>query len=171
MGLLCDVANLARHLQTIVADLSILPVSRTVIHHGYRQCRVLRRRGKGALQMKVLWQALRAVTLESLAVAAVVLLVFGLPSWHGMQGQDRSTAVERVTGWFKSVGESVKEHVAPPAANERRAAYTEQRLQYYRQLYGQALQDGLERSVATVMDHVQRDMRGAVIDRPLTHEP
>jgi DNA segregation ATPase FtsK/SpoIIIE-like protein len=88
--------------------------------------------------MRIFWQALRAATIETLGVALVVILVFGLPTWSLQQATQTNTSSDAVWDWFKALPHDLQRHFAADRPDNQRQQYVEQRLSHYGQLYGDA---------------------------------
>ena len=88
--------------------------------------------------MRILWQALRAATIETLGVAFVVVLVFGLPTWSLHQAANPDTPADAVWIWLESFPQALQRQFATIRPDTGREQYVEQRLSYYGQLYGDA---------------------------------
>jgi hypothetical protein len=89
--------------------------------------------------MRLLLQAIRAATIETLGVALVILVLFGVPTWalSGNSSSVRPKASVRM--WLESL-RPARHAVAKPAI-EARQTYAEQRLTHYSHALGRAASD------------------------------
>ena len=92
--------------------------------------------------MKVLWQAIRAATIETLGVALVVVVLFGVPTWSLRGTGPDVPGSDVVRGWLQSMRDGVQAGISAlqPTGTARRH-YVEERLDFYSQTYRQASTD------------------------------
>ena len=88
--------------------------------------------------MRILWQALRATTIESLGILLVVWLLFGAPTWAFQWAVDPSVGNVAVSTWFGSLQESIARTLASTDADEDRIRYADEKLDFYSQVYRHA---------------------------------
>jgi hypothetical protein len=88
--------------------------------------------------MRLVLQALRAATIETLGVAFVVFLLFGIPAWSLQQVAEPTVNSKLDWSWAKSLHQGFKDSVSALRPDEDRQEYTAQQLTYYGQLYRRA---------------------------------
>ncbi len=89
--------------------------------------------------MRMIWQAIQAVTVEVMGVGAVIFMLFGAAGWTvesaGVQPQQE---VDRAWKWFQATTDQVTATIKPNLTAEQREQFTAERLEYYGHLYGEA---------------------------------
>lgn len=87
--------------------------------------------------MQMIWEAIRAVTVEVMGVGAVIFMLFSAAGWTvesaGVQPQHE---VERAWEWVQATTDHVTASIKPKLTVEQRQRFAAERLDYYGQLYG-----------------------------------
>lgn len=101
--------------------------------------------------MRVLWQAIRAATVETLGVALVIVVLFGLPAWTLTEQTSGFSHTESFKTWIESLRDGFQNRaaVAKPEV-EARQRYAERRLSHYSQSFGNAASGCVKRVVKQV---------------------
>jgi hypothetical protein len=92
--------------------------------------------------MRVFWQAIRAATIETLGVAFIIVVLFGVPTWTLADHSRILPQRGNVGAWLEFVREKFQNRpaVAKPDI-EARQRYAEQRLSHYSQSFQRAASD------------------------------
>ncbi|MBI2480035.1 MAG: hypothetical protein HYV60_15810 [Planctomycetia bacterium] len=89
--------------------------------------------------MRMIWQAIRAVTVEVMGVGAVIYMLFGAAGWTmESAGVRPKQEVDRAWKWFQETTDQVTTTIKPNLTAEQRQQFTAERLDYYGHLYGDA---------------------------------
>jgi hypothetical protein len=86
--------------------------------------------------MRIVLQALRAATIETLGVALVLCLLFGIPTWTLQQASGSASRATTVWTWLKSLPDELQSSVSQ--SGHQRREYTKEQLTHYGRMYGQA---------------------------------
>ena len=89
--------------------------------------------------MQMIWQAIRAVTVEALGVGAVIFMLFSAAGWtvEGSGVQPRQE-VERAWKWLQETSDHVTASNKPNLTADQRQRFAAERLDYYGRVYGDA---------------------------------
>lgn len=89
--------------------------------------------------MRMIWQAIRAVTVEVMGVGAVIYMLFGAAGWTmesaGVRPQQE---VDRARKWLQETTDQVTATITPNLTADQRQQFAAERLGYYGHLYGDA---------------------------------
>ena len=89
--------------------------------------------------MRMIWQAIRAVTVEALGVGAVIFMLFNAAGWTvesvGVQPRQE---VDRAWTWLQATTDEVTTTIRPKLTAAERQRFAAERLDYYGQVYGDA---------------------------------
>ncbi|MDA1050044.1 MAG: hypothetical protein O3C40_06140 [Planctomycetota bacterium] len=89
--------------------------------------------------MRMIWQAIRAVTIEAMGVGAVIFMLFGAAGWTvESAGVEPKQEVDRAWKWLQATTDHVTSSIKPNLTDEQRQRFAAQRLDYYGHLYGEA---------------------------------
>ena len=89
--------------------------------------------------MRLIWQAIRAVTVEVMGVGAVIFLLFGAAGWtFESAGVQPRREVDRALEWLQETTDHVAASIKPNLTDDQRQRFTAERLDYYGHLYGEA---------------------------------
>lgn len=89
--------------------------------------------------MRMIWQAVRAVTIEVMGVGVVIFMLFGAAGWTvESAGVQPKQEVERAWQWVQDTTDDVAASIKPKLTDDERQRFAEDRLDYYSQLYGEA---------------------------------
>ena len=93
--------------------------------------------------MRLIWAAIRAVTVEMIGVIVVVWFLFGAAGWTLESAGARPT--DEAKQLWDSFADTTVQAVQVPEDEQQRAIYVEGRLEHYSQLYRDAAQRHLRR--------------------------
>ena len=86
--------------------------------------------------MRLFWQAIRAVAVETLGVVAVVWLLFTSAGWTlQVSTTQGAPSAERAWKWARDTATDLAEVLRPERQSQARDRYVEQRLQHYSSMY------------------------------------
>lgn len=89
--------------------------------------------------MRLIWKAIRAVTVETIGVVAVVWILFAAAGWTMQSaGVEPRQEAGRAWNWFGEVAGDIGASVKPTLDGDEREQYVEQRLAHYSRAYKQA---------------------------------
>ncbi|HUG70443.1 MAG TPA: hypothetical protein VMM76_22020 [Pirellulaceae bacterium] len=89
--------------------------------------------------MRMIWQAIRAVTVEVMGVGAVIFMLFGAAGWTvESAGVQPKQEVDRAWKWLQETTEQVAASIKPNLTDDQRQQFAAERLDYYGHLYGEA---------------------------------
>lgn len=92
--------------------------------------------------MRMIWQAIQAVTVEVMGVGAVIFMLFGAAGWTvESAGVQPKQEVDRAWKWVQETTDQVTATIKPNLTPEQRQQFTAERLDYYGHLYGEATSD------------------------------
>ncbi len=88
--------------------------------------------------MRMIWQAIRAVTVEVMGVGAVLFMLFGAAGWTvESAGVQPRQEVDRAWKWFQETTDQVMATIKPNLTADQRQQFAAERLDYYGHLYGE----------------------------------
>ncbi len=91
--------------------------------------------------MRMIWQAIRAVTVEVMGVGVVIFLLFGAAGWTvESAGVEPRQQVDRAWKWLQETTDHLTATVKPNMTADQRQRFAAERLDYYGHLYGKAAQ-------------------------------
>lgn len=102
--------------------------------------------------MSVLWKAVRAVTVETMGVVAVVWVLVAGAGWtfENATAERVHTHTKAPTSqtlqWLNNTASDVVEGMKPQLCQADRERYVQERLDHYSQLYGQEATDYIKRA-------------------------
>ena len=89
--------------------------------------------------MRMIWQAIRAVTVEVVGVGAVIFVLFSATGWTvesvGVQPRQE---VDRAWKWLQETSDHVSATIKPNLTADQRQRFAAERLDYYGHVYGDA---------------------------------
>ncbi|MEO8498818.1 MAG: hypothetical protein ABI614_27470 [Planctomycetota bacterium] len=89
--------------------------------------------------MRMIWQAIRAVTVEAIGVFAVIFLLFGAAGWTMESVAVQPTQeINRAWTWMRATTNEVTASIKPNLTADQRQRFAAERLDYYGHLYGGA---------------------------------
>lgn len=89
--------------------------------------------------MRIMWQAVRAVTVEAIGVGAVIFVLFNAAGWSFATSSDQSKKrFEQAWQWVQKGTNDVTAVVSPNLSDDERTQFAAERLDYYSQLYRDA---------------------------------
>jgi len=89
--------------------------------------------------MRMIWQAIRAVTVELMGVGAVIFLLFSAAGWTvESAGVQPMREVDRAWNWLQETSDHVAASIKPNLSADQRQRFAAERLDYYGHLYGDA---------------------------------
>lgn len=87
--------------------------------------------------MRMIWQAIRAVTVEAMGVGAVIFLLFGAAGWTvESAGVEPRQQVDQAWKWLQETTDHVTASIKPNLTADQRQRFAAERLDYYGNLYG-----------------------------------
>ncbi|MFV1965607.1 MAG: hypothetical protein ACC628_09315 [Pirellulaceae bacterium] len=99
--------------------------------------------------MRILWQAIRAATIETLGVVLLIVALFGVPTWTLTENSSIVPQEKSVRMWLESLRDG-RHAVAKPEV-EARQRYAEQRLSHYSRTFGRAASGCVKRVASEVV--------------------
>ena len=101
--------------------------------------------------MRMIWQAIRAVTVEVMGVGAVIFMLFGAAGWTvESAGVQPKQEVDRAWKWFQETTDQVTAIIKPNLSAEQRQQFAAERLDYYSHLYGEATSDYASKAASQI---------------------
>ena len=98
--------------------------------------------------MQMIWQAIRAVTVEVMGVGAVIFVLFNTAGWtFESVGASPHESMESAARWFESTKDRVAEALRPEASAEQRHEFAADRLDFYGRFYRDAAGNFVDRAV------------------------
>lgn len=89
--------------------------------------------------MRMIWQAVRAVTIEAIGIGAVIFVLFSAAGWTVDQGSNQSEQqIERAWQWVQETTDRVATTIKPKLSADQRERFAAERLEYYSSLYREA---------------------------------
>lgn len=89
--------------------------------------------------MRMIWQAIRAVTVEIMGVGAVILMLFSAAGWTvESAGVQPMQEVDRAWKWLQETSSDVTASIKPNLTADERQRFAADRLDYYGHRYGEA---------------------------------
>jgi hypothetical protein len=89
--------------------------------------------------MRMIWQAIRAVTVEVMGVGAVIFLLFGAAGWTvDRVDVEPRQEVDRAWRWLQDTTDQFTATIKPNMTADQRQRFAAERLDYYGDLYGEA---------------------------------
>jgi hypothetical protein len=89
--------------------------------------------------MRMIWQAIRAVTVEVMGVGAVIFMLFGAAGWTAESaGVNTRSEIDRAVNWLQESTGKVLATLKPKLTAEQRQQFAAERLDHYGQIYGEA---------------------------------
>ncbi|MBC8354740.1 MAG: hypothetical protein H8E66_22400 [Planctomycetes bacterium] len=103
--------------------------------------------------MRMIWQAIRAVTIEVMGVGAVIFLLFGAAGWTVESAAVQpKQEVDRAWNWLRETSDDFTASIQPNLTADERESFAAERLDYYGTFYGEAADSYANRAV----EHLQR---------------
>ncbi len=92
--------------------------------------------------MRMIWQAVRAVTIEALGIGAVIFILFSAAGWTVDHSVDKpKQQIDRAWQWVQDTTDDVATIVKPNLTAEEREQFAAERLDYYSGFYSEAASD------------------------------
>lgn len=89
--------------------------------------------------MRMIWQAIRAVTVEVMGVGAVLFMLFGAAGWTvESAGVETKQEAGRAWQWMHETSDEVTASLKPNLTADQRQRFAADRLDYYGSLYSEA---------------------------------
>lgn len=88
--------------------------------------------------MRMIWQAIRAVTVEAMGVGAVIFMLFGAGWTMESAGVQTKQEVDRAWQWVQEATDEVSATIKPGLTADQREQFAAERLDYYGGLYRDA---------------------------------
>ena len=85
--------------------------------------------------MRLFWKAIRALTVETIGVGAVVWVVFAAAGWTMQAVDDRPSEAGNTWQWLEGKTRDFSRPWQPRVESRERERYVEQRLDHYSRLY------------------------------------
>lgn len=104
--------------------------------------------------MRLIWKGIRAVTVETAGVVAVVWMLFAAAGWTvesvGVEPKDEAADAWE---WLQETARDVTASIKPQLDERDRQRYVEQRLDHYSRVYRQAASKSLKQAA----QHLNRE--------------
>jgi hypothetical protein len=87
----------------------------------------------------MIWQAIRAVTVEVMGVGAVIFMLFSAAGWTvESAGVQPRQELDRAWKWLQETSDDVTASIKPNLTADQRQRFAAQRLDHYGRIYGEA---------------------------------
>ena len=97
--------------------------------------------------MRMIWEAIRAVTIETMGVGAVIFMLFGTAGLTvESAGVQPKQELDRAWHWVRETTNNVTSSVKPNLTVEQREEFAAERLNYYGEFFGEAVSSYAEQA-------------------------